>query len=133
MIAQNEAARIKAMAERRAGQIIGEMQEVGTLAKQGGDRVSEQTDGVLVCSDLGLSNQQSSRYQRESKLSDEDFEALVAECNEEAKELTQALIIKKATGAHVGLNSEMYSARHRARTSTALPRKFFGIGRSGTH
>ena len=85
------------MAERRVGCLVSEMQEAGVLAKQGGDRVSEQSDSVLLCSDLGLTRQQSSRYQREAKLSDEDFEALVAECNQESKELTQASLSKRPT------------------------------------
>ena len=129
LLTQNEAARIKAMAERRVGRLVSEMQEAGTLAKRGGDRVREQTDSVLVCSEIGLTRNKSSRYQREAQLSDEDLDDLVAECNEVGKELTQALIIKRATGAHVGQNAgenewytpKEYIADGAAMTNQALP------------
>ena len=107
LLAQNEAARIKAMAERRVGSLVSEMQEAGTLAKQGRPTKNKPVGvtGLLTVDDLGLNHSQSSRFQREAQLTEEDFEDLGAECNEEAKELTQALIIKKATGAHVGQNA----------------------------
>ncbi len=107
LLTQNEAARIKAMAERRIGLLIVEMQEAGELRSQNDGRENKCTTPVHISTleDLGLSRNQSSRYQREAALSEDDFEKLVADCNSEGRELTQSLIIKTATGAHVSNNS----------------------------
>ena len=88
------------MAERRVGRLVSEMQESGLLADKG--KPNPKCTTLVHLEDVGLTRNQSSRYQREAKLPDAGFEALVAECNKESKELTQALIIKKANGAHVG-------------------------------
>lgn len=105
LLAQNEAARIKAMAERRVGQLITEMQAAGQLATKGDNQHTEDVTGRYKLNDLGVTRMQSSRFQAEAKLAEPAFEQLVEECNREGKELTQALIIRKATGAHVAANS----------------------------
>ncbi len=103
----NEAARIKGMAERCAGKLVKEMQDSGRLCTQktGRPSMSDSASDILTFEDVGITHQQSSRFQREAMLSDEDFDRLCNECNTEGRELTQSLIIKTATGAHVGHNS----------------------------
>lgn len=105
--AQNGAARIKLLAERRAGELIREMQNDGRLASQSTGRpVGEVSQpAILKLDDVGLTADQSSRFQRVAKLSSDELEELAEECNREGRELTQALAIKTATGAHVGHNS----------------------------
>lgn len=107
LIAANHAARIKAMAERRIAEIIVEMQESGKLATKDRGRPEKCTDlgHILTLEDIGLSRNQSSRFKKEAQLTDEEFESLVDECNASGRELTQSLIIKRATGAHVSANA----------------------------
>lgn len=99
--AQNAAAEIKLRAERKAGEMLAAME------KNEGGRPSKTPDivsGVSIpasLSDLGVTEQQSSRWQREAKVSDEDFEQYVESCREEAKELTQAGLLNIAKGCHV--------------------------------
>ncbi len=102
---QNTAAYVKLSAERRIGTLITNMQDAGELAERG-DMETQRRDGVSHClEDLGLTRKQSSRHQREASLPEERFEALVQKCVEESLELTQSLILKAATGAHVGQNA----------------------------
>jgi len=110
LTSQNEAARIKAIAERQVGRLVQEMQEAGRLAskdaKPGRPKKSGNTPLPLMSlEDIGLTKMQSSRFQQEAKLPDAVFEKLYAECNERGQEFTQSIILKKATGAHVGQNS----------------------------
>jgi phage N-6-adenine-methyltransferase len=55
--------------------------------------------------ELGVTEQQSSRWQREAKVPDEQFEAYVESCRDEGREVTQAGLLKIANGSHVSLNS----------------------------
>ena len=97
LLAQNQAARIKAMAERRIGELVREMQADGTLEKRGGDKKSNsQAASLIRIADLGIDHSQSSRFQRQAGLSQEQFDLLVTECNAAGTELTQALIIRAA-------------------------------------
>lgn len=102
---QNQAAEIKLRAERKAGQLLSEME------KQNGSRgVGKKVEGqdvspLSTLSDLGITPKQSSRWQAEATVSEEDFDSLVDEINKSGEELTQASLLKKARGAHVSNNS----------------------------
>jgi phage N-6-adenine-methyltransferase len=102
--AANAAAEIKLRAERKAGEMLAAME------KPKGGRPSE-TDTTLVSvsgpslDDLGVTPNQSSRWQREAKVPEDQFEAYVESCNESSQELTQAGLLKIANGSHVSLNS----------------------------
>lgn len=89
--AQNAAAEIKIRAERKAGELLAKMEK----AAGGGDVTKPRL------ADLGINKMQSSRWQKEAKVSDDDFEQHVAECNESGKELTQASVLKLAGAGHV--------------------------------
>ncbi len=130
------AAVYRPLPERRVGVLIGEMQEAGLLAKQGrnnaknapGDAESK-CDTMSQLESIGLDRQQSSRYQREARLPDEEFDALVAECAEQQIELTQTLLLRRGTRAHVCADTPACHTRSSVRAlrfyalSTHLPRK----------
>lgn len=79
---QNQAAELKLCCERRAGQILAE------TPLQGGDRRSENGNHRATLEDMGISRSQSSRWQREGSLPEEDFVRYVQQSNEEGRELT---------------------------------------------
>lgn len=83
--AQNKAAEIRLRAERRAGEMLRDMDK----AKNG-----KSTATSLVA--LGISHNQSSRWQTEAKLNEDEFDQIVNDCMEEKRELTQSLILSKA-------------------------------------
>lgn len=69
----------------------------------GGDNVSPPNETRL--SDIGITKKQSSRFQQEAKLSEEDFDKFIDEVNEKGEELTQSALLKAARGPHVANNS----------------------------
>jgi phage N-6-adenine-methyltransferase len=100
--AANAAAEIKLRAERKAGEMLAGMEK----NPGGGDQSTG--NGVLPVpslDDLGIDKMQSSRWQREAKVPEDQFEAYVESCNESSQELTQAGLLKIANGSHVSLNS----------------------------
>lgn len=66
--AQNRAAEVKLRAERKAGQLL------SSLNLRGGDRKSNNHADCLKLDDLGISQNQSTRWQREAQLSEDVFE-----------------------------------------------------------
>ena len=90
--AQNYAAEIKLLAERKAGALLAAME-----MNKGGQGTGNNVLPVLE--DLGVSKMQSSRWQKEATVSDEDFSAIVGKCLEDEVELTQALVLK-SEGVH---------------------------------
>lgn len=102
---QNRAAEIKLRAERRAGEILKKIE------KDKGGRPSERTEEtsnmVLPVSlkDIGITKMQSSRWQKESEVSEEKFEKFVAECNEQQKEVTQSGLLSIAGAGHVSAST----------------------------
>lgn len=100
--AANAAAEIKLRAERKAGEMLAAMEK----NPGGGDQSTG--NGVLPVpslDDLGIDKMQSSRWQREAKVPEEEFEAYIESCCYEGKEVTQAGLLKIANGSHVSLNS----------------------------
>lgn len=58
------ATEIKVRAERRAGEMLAEMATNGQRARQGGDRRGESKSDAATLKDLGVSRDQSSRWQK---------------------------------------------------------------------
>ena len=87
---QNQAAEIRLRAERRVGEMLAAME------LHGGDRKSKSQDVTLKLDSIGITKMQSSRWQTEAKLDEDEFDEIVRECIEEKKELTQSLILGKA-------------------------------------
>lgn len=98
--AANAAAEIKLRAERKAGEML-----AATTGGRGGDRKSTDAMSVDSLASLGVTEQQSSRWQRASRVGAEDFEAYLRDCQEQGREVTQGGLLRLATGAHVGHNS----------------------------
>jgi phage N-6-adenine-methyltransferase len=92
---QNAAAEIKLRAERKAGEMLAEMD------KNKGAAIPTRSHDVTTLADLGITKMQSSRWQKEASVSDEVFEQLVADCRDEHKELTQSLVLKAAGAVHI--------------------------------
>jgi ParB family chromosome partitioning protein len=95
--AANAAAEIKLRAERKAGVLLAAMEKP---KNQHAD-----TTMVSALNKLGVTPNQSSRWQREARVPEEQFQAYVESCNESCQELTQAGLLKIANGSHVSLNS----------------------------
>jgi phage N-6-adenine-methyltransferase len=100
--AANAAAEIKLRAERKAGEMLAAM-EKQSGARGVGKKV--ESHDATPLSDLGINQTQSSRWQREAKVPEDQFEAYVESCREANQELTQAGLLKIANGSHVSLNS----------------------------
>lgn len=98
--AANDAAEVKLRAERKAGEML-----AATTGGRGGDRKSTAAMSVDSLASLGVTEQQSSRWQREAAVDDDTFEQYLASCREEQREITQAGLLNIARGCHVSANS----------------------------
>jgi ParB family chromosome partitioning protein len=103
--AANDAAEIKLLAERKAGIML------SSTPKSKGGRPEKTADvmsavcAATVLADLGVTQKQSSRWQREAKVPEDKFAEYVTECRRSGREVTQAGLLKIADGSHVSLNS----------------------------
>lgn len=97
----NAASEIKLNAERKAGKMLKAMEK----QKNQHGKSAGTTMGPASLEDLGISKNQSSRWQAEAKVPDVKFNAYLEDCKENKKEVTQAGLLKIATGAHVAANS----------------------------
>ena len=88
--AQNYAAEVKLRAERKAGKLISQ------LSLHGGDRRSKESDDRVKLEDLGISKDQSSRWQLIARVPDKAFELHVSSVKESAAELTTSSVVKLA-------------------------------------
>jgi hypothetical protein len=98
--AANAAAEIKLRAERKAGEMLANMENAKT-----GPKELRNTPLHNSLNELGIERMQSSRWQREASVPEERFEEYLALCREERREVTQAGLLKVLSGAHVGFNS----------------------------
>ena len=103
-----KAEEIKLRAERRAGELLKE------TAKQGGDRQSEQgkamSNGTTLV-DMGISRDQSSKWQKIASIPEEKFENYIAV----EKELSTAGVLRVDKNVHISNNSgenEWYTPKH---------------------
>ena len=96
----NTGKQIMLLAEARAGQRIQEMQDSGDLAIRGGDKKSQKSkshESTLI-SELGISRDQSSRFQKGAAIIDEDpqwFQRQAEECTEAGRDFTQQSMIRE--------------------------------------
>ncbi len=86
---QNHAAEVRLVAERRAGEVLRAMQLHGGDRKSGG-----RADTRLK--KLGISQDESSRWQREKSLPEEEFQEYVRVTREAGKELTSRDLLRLA-------------------------------------
>lgn len=84
---QNAAAEIRLRAERKAGEMLQKMEK----AKH--RHVTADIVSAVKLKEIGITHQQSSRWQLTSKVDEADFVQIVAECNDTKEELTQKRLI----------------------------------------
>lgn len=99
--AQNAAAEIKLWAERRAGEMLVAMEESGDRNGRGGDRKTKSNDSTLIesprsLSDLGISKDESSRFQAVADIPEPLFEEHIEQTKAAEKPLTTNGVLKQA-------------------------------------
>lgn len=87
---QNRVAELKLRAERRAGEIL------RSMSLRGGDRKSGTQHARLGLDKLGISKNQSARWQKETLVPEEDFRRFVAAAKAGEMELTTASLLRLA-------------------------------------
>lgn len=88
------ATEIKVRAERRAGEMLRDSAERGERHHHG--RVSPSDDKPTTLVDLGISANQSSRWQSLASMSDDHFETAVATAKDTAGQVTTAFMLREA-------------------------------------
>lgn len=91
---------IKVRAERRAGEMLRQGRIDGDRASSGGDSRKESPPPTL--SDIGITKDQSSRWQSLAGMSDEHFETAVATAKDTAGQVTTAFMLREAKGKAQG-------------------------------
>ena len=86
---RNRAVEVKLVAQRRAGEVLRAMQ------LRGGDRRSSGRDDTRL-EDMGIAKEESSRWQREASLPEEDFREYVRRTTEHGKKLTSRNLLRLA-------------------------------------
>ena len=113
--AQNRAAEVKLRAERKAGQLL------ELLELRGGDRKSNNHDDCLKLDDLGISQNQSTRWQREAQLNDDVFEEYLRRKRAEGGEIVAAdvlRLVKLQSNKRASANGNTRAARANAKRSS---------------
>lgn len=89
---QNRAAELKLRAERKVGEFLSGMN------LRGGDRRSKRHDAPLKLDDLGITRDDSKRWQTEASVSERDFRRYLKSANDFGEEVTQAGLLRLARG-----------------------------------
>ncbi len=87
---QNQAGEMKLVAERRAGEILKD------LGLHGGDRKSDHRNNGAGLNELGITKVQSSCWQREASLPEDDFQEYLRQTKRQGKELTSRGLLRLA-------------------------------------
>jgi hypothetical protein len=82
---QNAASELRLSAERKAGELLAAV-----------ELKANRHSSADTLSDLGITHKQSSRWQLAAKLPEDDYTAIVEQCNASGKELTQAAVLRAA-------------------------------------
>ena len=93
LVVQNRCAEIKLRAERRAGEILAEM-EKNKGARGKGVRFHDESAPTLA--ELGISQAQSHRWQKIARIPWREFEAFLGTRKQESKELTSVAVLRFA-------------------------------------
>ncbi len=101
---QNKAAELKLRAERKAGEVL------QNLKLRGGDRKSNRRRSGLKLIDLGITEDQSRRWQKEALVPEGAFCRYVAAAYEEGREITVAGLLKLVAGSQANRRSAQRSA-----------------------
>jgi hypothetical protein len=87
---QNRAAEVKLRAERQAGKLL------SAISLRGGDRRSKNHGERLKLDDLGISRNQSTRWQLEARVPEDVFREYIRETRQAGRELTSNRLIRLA-------------------------------------
>lgn len=93
---QNKIAEIKIRAERRAGELLEEMDNAKPGPKTELSDIVSPNSETPTLSDLGISNKQSSRWQSIAAIPEERFEQAIAEVRAATEELTSSVMLRVA-------------------------------------
>lgn len=85
---QNRAAEVKLRAERKAGQLLAD------LRLRGGDRRTIHGEERVRLCDLGISHNQSKRWQKEAEIPEDDFQSYVRSASQLGEEVTTAGLLR---------------------------------------
>jgi hypothetical protein len=88
--AQNQAAEVKLRAERKAGELL------ARLPLRGGDRKSNSRLDCLKLDDLGISQNQSTRWQLQARLPEREFEEYLRSTRDSGREISTADMLRLA-------------------------------------
>jgi len=90
---QNDCAEIKLRAERRAGEMLKEMEiKRGNIPGSNNREIVKLQDVTLQ--NIGIQKHESSRWQAISRIPEDTFETIIVETKEAAKELTESMMLK---------------------------------------
>lgn len=93
LVIQNRCAEIKIRAERRAGEILARMEK---HRGAGTKRARFREGTALKLSDLGISKQQSHRWQKMASIPEVELESFIAKLTSEKRELTSISVLRFA-------------------------------------
>ena len=96
---QNRAAEVKLRAERQAGKLLSQ------LMLRGGDRRSKGHSDRLKLDDLGLTSNQSKRWQLQARIPENLFRDHITQTCKDGKELTSAGLMRLAKRLEGGSSS----------------------------
>src|SRR4051812_12210573 len=91
---QNYAAELKVRAERKAGILL------TSLQLRGGNRRAARRQVALTLQELGISRDQSSRWQRLASVPDDDFSKYLQDAIHQGREITSAGLMQIAARIH---------------------------------
>lgn len=106
---QNRAGELKLRAERKAGEML------RSLKLRGGDRRSKGHRVTLKLHDLGITRQQSKRWQRIAKVSEREFAEYVRLANEQELEVTSAALMRISACANGQVSRRLAKVSSRRR------------------
>jgi N6-adenosine-specific RNA methylase IME4 len=120
----DRATELRLRSERRAGELLALMAATGARLGHGGNRKSKSSPTILKLSDLGVSLDQSSRWQRLATIEPGEFEALVEARKSEAQ--------RALSGSRKERQAEKKQKRAERETTLAqkqldLPQKRYGV------
>jgi len=90
------ATEIKVRAERKAGEMLREAAATGQRARSGVDTRYTQESKPATLADIGITRDQSSRYQKLAAMPEDQFEAAVQTAKAVAGQVTTAFMLKQA-------------------------------------
>jgi N6-adenosine-specific RNA methylase IME4 len=117
------ATEIRLRAERRAGELLAEMKECNQRdTGMGGDRKSRSPDATVKLADLGVTKQESSRWQKLAKLDDRPFEDIIRTAKDRAIESMERTQTRSTKASDRARREAELGAKQRA-----LPQQKFGV------